>query len=321
MSDSPGNPTANALRVLQMVQAHPGINAEDLAVRLAVTSRAIRRYVAVLREGGVSVESTRGRYGGYQLGRSLRPPPLMFTASEVLGLVMAVLDGHHAAADPDDPVGSALGKLIRSLPSQTARQAAMVREHAMAAPDRRAARPNPVVTSTLVEAVAHRRGARIVYTTSGGSSIESRIEPWAIVVRHGRWYLLCLAHEAAAARSYRVDRISHVDILNIDIEPPADLNPVAWLESHLGSSWKYPTHVEFNAPRDVVAPWIHPPMGLLEPLDGGERCALRGTTSNVTMYAAEWLAAIPHPFTVLDGPELRQAVSDIGRRLIAAIET
>lgn len=319
MDSSRVSPTANVLRTLELVQTRPGITADDLAQRLAVSDRAVRRYVAILREAGVPVESLRGRYGGYQLGRSLQPPPLVFTASEALGLVMAVLDGHHAAADPDDPVGSALGKLIRSLPSHTGRQAAMVREHARAAPDRNAARPDPSVTGLLVEAVANRRGIRIGYTTAAGSSREIRVDPWAIVVRQGRWYLLCLAHEADAARTYRIDRIDRVDILNVDIDPPADLNPVAWLETHLGTGWKYPTCIEFAAPFDIIAPHITPPMGRLEAVNCGTRCTLRGTTNNPTMYAAEWLAAIPHPFRVLDGPELREAVTQVGTRMLDAV--
>jgi len=319
VDSSLGSPTAKVLRTLEILQNHPGITADALAEQLEVSDRAVRRYVEILREAGVPVESTRGRYGGYQLGRSLRPPPLLFTASEALGLVMAVLDGHHAAADPDDPVGSALGKLIRSLPNHSGRQAAMVREHALAAPDRRAARPDPSVTAFLVEAVANRRGVRIVYTTGSGTRIESRVDPWAIVVRHGRWYLLCLAHHADAARAYRIDRIDGVDLLNVDIEPPPDLNPVAWLDAHLGTGWRYPTHVEFAAPFDTIAPHITPPMGTLEPLDHGARCTLRGTTNNPTMYAGEWLAAIPHPFRVLAGPELHEAVTELGRRLLDAV--
>ena len=313
------SPTAKVLRALEILQNHPGITADDLAARLEVSTRAVRRYIAVLREAGVAVESIRGRYGGYQLGRSLRPPPLVFTASEALGLVMAVLDGHHAAADPDDPVGSALGKLIRSLPSHTARHAALVRDHALAAPDRHAARPDRAVTAALVEAVATRRGARIEYTSNSGTTIDRRVDPWAIVVRHGRWYLLCLAHEAGAARAYRVDRIGSVDILNVAVETPMDLNPVAWLETHLGTGWRFSTHVEFDAPFDTIASHVIPPMGRLEPLDHGSRCVLRGTTNNPTMYAGEWLAAIPYPFTVHGGSELRDAVSTLSDRFHSAL--
>jgi predicted DNA-binding transcriptional regulator YafY len=321
MGTSTASPTSNVLRTLELVQTHTGISADDLADRLQVSDRAVRRYIAILREAGVPVESTRGRYGGYHIGRSLQPPPMMFTASEALGLVMAVLDGHHAAADPEDPVGSALGKLIRSLPSHTARHAALVREHARAAPDRTAARPDPSITASLVEAVGTRRGLRLSYTTAAGSSLDTRVDPWAIVVRHGRWYLLCMAHEANAARAYRVDRIHRVDILNVDVEPPTDLNPVAWLEAHLGTGWKHQTCVEFDAPIDIVAPFITAPMGQLEASHDGTRCVLRGTTNNPTMYAAEWLAAIPHPFKVLDGPELREAVTQLARRMLDAVST
>lgn len=314
------SPTAKVIRTLQILQTQPGVTADALADRLQVSDRAVRRYIAILRGANVPVDSRRGRYGGYRLGRSLQPPPLVFTASEALGLVMAVLDGHHAAADPDDPVGSALGKLIDSLPRSTARQAALVRDHARAAPDRRAIRPDPSIIAALVEAVAEHRGARITYTTLSGSSIEIRIDPWAIVVRHGRWYLLCHVRGSGAARAFRIDRIDGFDELNVSVEPVVGLNPVEWLEAHLADGWDHVTTVEFDAPHAHVAPWIPRPMGRLEPLDDGTRCVLRGTTSNPAMYAGEWLAAIPFSFKVIDSPELRDAVTELAQRLLAATE-
>ena len=319
MDFSSASPTSKVLRTLGILQSHPGTTASDLATRLDVSDRAVRRYIAILREADVPVESVRGRHGGYRLGRSLQPPPFVFTASEALGLVMAVLDGHHAAADPDDPVGSALGKLIRSLPAHTGRQAATVREHALAVPDRRAARPDPAITALVVEAVANRKGVRIASTNGSGVAVETRVDPWAIVVRYGRWYLLCFSHHANAPRALRIDRFDRVDILNVDIEPPPDLNPVTWLEEHLGSSWRYETCVRFEAPYDHIAPYISSPFGRLEPIDGGDRCVLTGTTNNPAMYAGERLAAIPHPFTVLAGPELRDAVAAVAERMHRAV--
>jgi predicted DNA-binding transcriptional regulator YafY len=84
-------------------------------------------------------------------------PPVVFTQAEALGLVMAVLDGQPTAADVDDLVGSALGKVIQALPESVGRQAAALREHASTAPDRYSARPDPATTSALVAAVAVRR--------------------------------------------------------------------------------------------------------------------------------------------------------------------
>ena len=137
------SPTARALRALDVLQARPGITAAELAQRLGVTERAARRYVAILREADIPVESTRGPYGGYTLGRGLRLPPLVFSATEALGLVMAALDSQHAVADPDDPVGSALGKILRVLPTNVARQAVMLRETARSVPERVVGRARP----------------------------------------------------------------------------------------------------------------------------------------------------------------------------------
>ena len=121
------SPTSRALLALELVQGSPGITADRLADKLGVSERAARRYVGILREAGIPIESVRGPYGGYRLGRGLRLPPLTFSATEALGLVMAVLDGHHAASDPTDPVGSALGKIMRALPEPVAAQAEAVR--------------------------------------------------------------------------------------------------------------------------------------------------------------------------------------------------
>lgn len=312
------SPTANVLRALEMIQLRPGTTAVEIADRLNVSERAVRRYMSILREAGVAVDATRGRYGGYQLGRSLRPPPLVFTAIEALGLVMAVLDGHHAAADPSDPVGSALGKMLQSMPAHTVRQAAKVRASALAATDRGAARPDPQITTTLAEAVADRRGIRIEYTTAKGTSSEVRVDPWAVVVRHGRWYLLCHSHQADAPRAYRVDRIGRIDVLNADVTPPVDLDPVAWLEAHLASGWPYETHVEFDAPLTEVRRWIRHPIGTWEELEGGARCAVRGSTENPDMYAGEWLAQMPFTFHVIGCAQLRDAVAAVGRRMLTA---
>lgn len=312
------SPTARALRALEILQARPGISAEQLADRLAVSDRAARRYVAILREAGVPIESERGPYGGYRLGRGLRLPPLVFSATEALGLVMAALDGHHAAADVEDPVGSALGKILRVLPESVGRQATLMREHAATTPDRAAARPDPATTSALVAAVAAQRRTRIGYRSASGRSHTFEVEPWAVVVRYGRWYLLCHACHADAVRTYRVDRIGDVVATEEPFEVPEDLDPVAALEDHLGRGWEHETRVVFDAPFAEVAPWVRPAMGRLAALDDG-RCVLEGSTSNPQMYAGEWLAGLPFRLHVEGGPELRDAVHDVAERMAAAV--
>ena len=310
------SPTARALRALEILQARPGTTADQLAEKLGVTERAARRYVGILREAGIQVESARGPHGGYRLRRGTRLPPIVFTQAEALGLVMAVLDGQPAATEADDPVGAALGKVIKALPENVGREAAALRAHAAATPDRYSANPDAATTSALVAAVAARRRVRLTYRSERGTEWESEVDPWAVVARHGRWYLLCHSLRAEAIRTYRVDRIRAVTQTTHEFEPPADLDAVAVLEENLGRGWEFPTRVVFDAPLADVAPWIRATMGRLEPLGAG--CVLVGSTSNPAMYAQEWLATVPFDFRVEGGDELRAAVAAVAARFTRA---
>jgi predicted DNA-binding transcriptional regulator YafY len=300
-----------------MLQLQPGTTADEIAERLGVTSRAARRYIAILREAGVPVESSRGRYGGYRLGRGVRLPPVVFTQDEALALVMAVLEGHPAATGTGELAGSALAKVIRALPETVGRQAAALRDHASAAPDRRAPHPDPAVTSALVVAVASRCRVRLAYRSESGNEWAAEVDPWAVVVRYGRWYLLCYSHHSGAVRGYRVDRVRAVEHTRHSFTPPDGLDPVAALEENLGEGWAFSTRVVFEAAHAEVASWVRPPMGRLEAHPCG--CVLVGSTRNPAMYAREWLAAMPFAFRVEGGDELRAAVSALASRCAAAV--
>ncbi len=311
------SPTARALRTLEILQTRPVTTADQLAERLGVSERAARRYIEILREADIPVESARGPYGGYRLGVGVRLPPVFFTEAEALGLVMAVLDGQPAACDDNDLVGSALGKVVRALPARVSREATALREHASAAPDRRSTRPDPTTTSALIGAVAGRRRVQVTYRSESGNEWEADVDPWAVVVRYGRWYLLCHSHRADAIRTYRVDRIRAVHQTAHHFDPPDLTDPVTALEENLAVGWEFPTRVVFDAPLADVAPWIRPPMGRLEPL--GDRCVLVGSTSNPAMYANEWLAGVPFDFRIDGGPQLRAAVATAASRFAAAV--
>ena len=311
-----GSPLARALLTLELIQGSPGITADRLADKLGVSERAARRYVGILREAGIPIEAVRGPYGGYRVGRGLRLPPLVFSATEALGLVMAVLDGHHDASDPRDPVGSALGKIVRALPEPVAAQAEAVRRTTAPAPDRAAARPDPGTTSALVQACSNHRRVRLDYRSEAGSEWLVEVEPWAVVVRHGRWYLLCHSRTSDARRAYRVDRIRKVEVLEDGFSPPPDLDPVGMLEEHLAVGWEYDVEVVIDAPVDAVGRCVPRALGRLEALDD---CTSRlvGSTSNPVWYA-EQLVAIPASYRIVACPELREAARRLGSRLLAA---
>ena len=318
MVKADASPTARALLTLELVQASPGITADRLADKLGVSERAARRYVGILREAGIPLEAVRGRYGGYRVGRGLRLPPLVFSNTEALGLVMAVLDGHHDAGDPSDPVGSALGKIVRALPESVAAEAEAVRQTTAPAPDRGAVRPHPATTTALVQACSNHRRVRLDYRSEAGSEWLADVDPWAVVVRHGRWYLLCHSHTARARRAYRIDRVRDVEVLDDTFSRPADLDPVAMLEEHLAVGWEYEAEVVIHAPLDTVARCLPRAIGRLESLDAGT-CRLTGSTSNPTWYA-EQLAMIPASYRIVESRAIREAARALGQRLLEASE-
>ena len=297
------SPTARALLVLELVQNAPGIRAEQLADRLGLSDRAIRRQVAALREAGIPVESTRGRYGGYRIGRGHRVPPLMFTAAEALGLVMAAVEGR-GTPDVADPVGSALGKIIRVLPERVAGPCTRVSGRRPGAD--RGTGPGPRV----------RPAGGVGYRSASGRQMVMRVDPWAVVVRHGLWYLLCWSHTADARRLLRVDRVLEVRELAETFEAPEGLDPVRMLEEQLSQGWTYEIEVLIDAPVETVAHWIPRTIGRLEAVDE-DHTRLVSSTDEPDWYAG-MLAAVRAPFRVIRPPELREELARLGRRLTEA---
>jgi predicted DNA-binding transcriptional regulator YafY len=338
------SPTARALLALEAIQNSPGITAQRLGGRLGVTERAARRYVAILREAGLPIESVSGPYGGYQVGRGMRLPPLTFTAAEAAGLVMAVLEGHQAAADPADLVGAALDKILRVLPARVSALVRPIRDVTAAADPAGPAGSarvtgsaagtvdpvSPELTSALFEACAGGRRLRIGYRLAGGSGGSGGtgssggwaertmdVDPWAVILRHSRWYLLCWSHTRDARRVLRVDRIVSAEQRPETFAPLAGLDPLRVLEEHLSQGWAFPVDVLIDAPPAEVAFWLPRSIGTLTPAADGSKTRLTASTSEPGWYAGR-LAALPFLFVVSESPPLRAAVTELGRRLLAA---
>lgn len=306
------SPAARALLVLELIQNAPGITADRLADRLGLSDRAVRRHVTILREAGVPVESTRGRYGGYRIGRGMRLAPLMFTPTEALGLVMAVLEGHPAGEE--DPVGQALGKIVRALPEPLARPADAVRR----VPTRgwQVVVPDVEVTAELVQASDAGHRVRLRYGIDDVREWEIELDPWAVVVRHRRWYVLGWSHGKNARRVLRVDRVRHVEVLPERFERPEDLDALAALEEQLSMGWRYDVEAVIDAPVEDCRHWLPRTFGRLEEVDAATT-RLVATTDEPDWYAAQ-LANLPFPFRLVGSPEVREAMVVLGRRLLDA---
>ncbi|HEX4790927.1 MAG TPA: WYL domain-containing protein, partial [Actinospica sp.] len=258
------------------------------------------------------VESVSGPYGGYRIGRGLRLPPLMFTPVEALGLVMAMLEGHRQAADPADPVGAALAKIIRVLPERVADPLRGLRESSAAATAHEPW-PDPLLAARLIEHCVGARRVRLTYRTAGDRELLLDVEPWAVVLRHSRWYLLGRLPDRDARRTLRVDRITDVAPLPETFTPPERLDALKVLEEHLSQDWPLQVEVRIDAPVERVAGWLPRSLGRLEP-DGPEHTRLLASTEDPHWYARQ-IAVLPAAFRVIGGPELRAAVLDLSAAL------
>jgi predicted DNA-binding transcriptional regulator YafY len=309
------SPTARALIALEVIQNSPGITAQRLGHRLGVTERAARRYVAILREADLPIESVSGPYGGYRIGRGLRLPPLMFTAAEAMGLIMAVLEGHRNAVSPVDPVGSALAKIVRVLPERVADPVRAFRDVSAPRPAREA-QVSPDLTNQLIEACTAARRLRLVYRMGEAADRVMEVDPWAVVLRHSRWYLLGWSRTKQARRVLRVDRIAAIEALPETFTPPQELDALRTLEEHLSQGWTHPVDVLIDAAIEETSRWVPRSLGRLESDEEG-RTRLRATTDEPDWYARR-LAAIPAPFRVIGSPELQRATRALGQRLVQA---
>jgi predicted DNA-binding transcriptional regulator YafY len=312
------SPTARALLALEAIQNSPGITAHRLAERLGVTERAVRRYIVILREADLPIESVSGPYGGYRVGRGLRLPPLMFTAAEAMGLAMAVLEGDRHAADPADLVGGALAKIVRVLPERVASPVLAVREVAVPSSPQQAV-ASPELTTKLIEACSAARRLRLVYRLSDDRQPEMDVDPWAVVLRHSRWYLLGWSHTRQAQRVLRVDRIVSAEGRPETFTPPPDLDALRTLEEHFSQGWTHQVDVLVDATVRQVARWVPRSLGRLEADDQG-RAHLRASTDDPDWYARQ-LATIPAPFRVIESRELRLATAALARQLAQAAGT
>ncbi|MDF1604245.1 WYL domain-containing protein [Nocardioides sp. YIM 152315] len=295
------------MRALELIQARPGITADDLGVGLGVTGRAARRYVAILREADLPIESVSGPYGGYRVGRGLRLPPLMFTAAEAAGLVMATLEGHPGAADPSDVVGGALAKILRSLPERVVVPSPRPSGHAT---------PHGHL-ERLLAACAASHPLRLSYRI-GARTSAMEVEPWAVVLRHSRWYLLCWSRSRGAQRVLRADRVEDAAVLPGSFSPPQDLDAVRTIEEHFSQGWRYGVEVLVDAPPTWVRRWVPPSLARLEAVED-DRTRMVATTDDPDWYARR-LAAVPVTFRVVGSPELRRALRDLSGRLSSAAD-
>lgn len=209
-------PTGRLLELLELLQGHPGLAGPELAARLEVDDRTLRRDVERLQDLGIPVVAKRGRYGGYRLLPGYRLPPLMLTDDEAVALVMGLSASRHLGLRTTTPaIDSVLAKLRRVLPTLLCEQvAALEQTLEFTWITRQPAAPDTQVLLRLGQAATQHRAVQIDYRSWRGENTTREVEPYALVFHQGRWYLNGHDDRRNAVRVFRLDRISRLRLLD-----------------------------------------------------------------------------------------------------------
>lgn len=311
-------PASRILSMLELLQDRPGITGPQLADRLGVSSRTVRRYVGALQDMGIPVEPTPGRYGGYRLISGFRLPPLMFSAEEAIGLVLAIIAARpHGITGADHPAERAISKIERVLSPDLASKINEIREGVIVPSglwDPGAVFPDPDVLTTLTHASLSDHRVWLRYSRRDGDESAREVDPYGVVALFGRWYMHGWCHLREARRTFRVDRIRRADLLPQTFERPEGIDALAAVESSLAMSRGWRVVVCVDAPIDAVQRYAPRSLAVLEP-DGEERTILMASADEIDWFA--WrLMDIPYDLTVIEPPELREAFGRIGQRMM-----
>lgn len=233
------------LTLLELLQSGGTRTAAELASRLGVDERTVRRYVDHLVDLDVPVESVRGRYGGYRLTPGYRLPPLMLTDDEalavLLGLVAGRREGLMTAAGAAGETAAA--KIRRVLPGQLARRLEAILESlAFTAPAGELPVPETSVLLPIADAVRYHRPVLIRYIAAGGRRSERTLHPYGLVAHRGRWYVTGADPGIGEDRTFRLDRIADARVLPGTFEPPVGFDPAQRMLSGFASA-PYRHHV------------------------------------------------------------------------------
>ena len=314
MGDTPGR----MLDLLSLLQARPSWSGADLAERLEVTERTLRRDVDRLRSLGYPVEAVSGRYGGYRLGRGGSLPPLMLNDDEAVAVAIGLreaVDG--TVAGLEEAATSILAKLEQILPTHLAGRVRSVRENTSSMSHPR--RGDRVPAGHLVlfaAACAAGERVRFEYTAKDGSPTNRLVEPIGLVRSGAHWYLAAWDKDRSDWRTFRVDRIRKPENIGTKFELKDPPDPVALVTAGLASMpYPYMARIRVPLPLAEASRVIPRTVALAERPDGTTVVEIGSTNMERMMF---YLAGLHPACEVLEPAELRWALAEHAAAVAAA---
>ena len=310
------------LRLLSLFTVRRNWGGDELAQRLGVTPRTIRRDVERLRDLGYQVRAVPGPYGGYELGAGTGLPPLLLDDDAAVAVAVGLRAvaggavGGMEGAGMEEAAVRAAAVIERVLPARLrarvdALRAAVVPLRGVR-PDAAAVRPETLALLAL----ACRDGERIRfgYTDAEGTASSRHAEPYRLVVTARHWYLVARDLDKGEWRSFRLDRLERPQPTgqrSRPADPPDAARFVA--EGIAAGAYRYQARVLVAAPADVVAARI-PGLGAVVEAVSESACLVISGSNYLDMIALHF-ASLDLPFTPLEPPELRARCAALSRRL------
>ncbi len=314
------DPIMRVLTVLEILQARDHVTGTELAERLEVNLRTVQRYIVRLKDLSIPIESARGIGGSYRLRPGFRLPPLLFTDEEAFALALGLRSLRELGLSAFAPATEgAMAKLGRVLPEA-------LRESIQTMEDVIAIEPGPWVVSTSVDSLiraasAIRASRRVRFLYRSHSEVKSRreIKPYAVLHMDGRWYLIGYCLSRKALRTFRLDRVTDLEVRAATFKRPARFNA----RSHMEQSMPF-IQSEFDI--DV---WIGMP---IEEADrtfaawrvatekDGDGTRLRCGRDRLEMFAA-MLLSMGHRIVIHKPVELREIFRELARQALLAAAT
>ncbi|MFI9449115.1 helix-turn-helix transcriptional regulator [Amycolatopsis sp. NPDC052450] len=309
-------PIARVLALLEILQSGGTHTVAELAGRLDVDERTVRRYAEHLLDLDIPVRSVRGRYGGYRLAPGYRMPPLMLTGEEALAVLLGLVAGRRAGLITTSvaAVESAAAKVRRVLPEALGRRLDALLETAdFTSPARKALSAEAEVLLTVAEAARDRHPVGLAYLAGHGGASERVVHPYGVVAHSGRWYLTGFDSASGEVRTFRVDRIKSAEPQPGTFEVPDDFDPAERVLTALAETpYRHDVSVRIQAPPEEIRAVFPPSVATLESAGDWMRARIRAQRLD---WIPARIAALDRPFVIERPAELRDLVGALAARL------
>lgn len=314
--------SARLLKLLSLLQLHREWTGPDLADRMGVSTRTVRRDVDKLRELGYPVNASTGITGGYRLGAGSALPPLLLDDEEAVAVTVGLRSAaNFSVSGIEETSVRALAKLEQVLPSRLRHRVDALQRFIVATPG-----SGPTVDPGLLVLLAgacrdHER-LRFDYLDHMGTASLRSTEPHRLVTRGRRWYLVAWDLDRDDWRTYRVDRIKPRTPMGPRFTPreaPAEDLASYVTKGVSTASWQYRVRVRLHASKEEMLARLPMYVGDFEAIDE-HSCELSTGSDNLEMSAG-YLAMLGVGFDVIEPPELKPALQAIADRLTNAAVT